>query len=76
MSKEMSPFLQVETAKLREKLNRIYGDSRSSGNRSTMMHFQNLWDLKELAMMERSQVVIVPQSWMDEVDKHEQIRLQ
>lgn len=76
MSKEMSPFVQVETAKLREKLNRLYGASRNTGTRGALRHFQDLWDLKELAMIERQSLVTVPQSWMDEVEKHEQVRLQ
>ncbi len=76
MHKEQSPFVEVETSKLREKLNRLYGAARNSGNRGGMRHFQDLWDLKELAMIERRSLVTVPQSWMEEVEKAETIRYQ
>jgi hypothetical protein len=68
MNSDNSPFVQVETDSLRQKLNRFYGDRTAKGA-SNLRHFQDLWDLKEMAMMERRNIMLVPQAWLEEVDK-------
>lgn len=67
MNSEKNPFVQVETDSLRQKLNRFYGQRTAKGA-SNLRHFQDLWDLKEMAMMERRNVMLVPQAWLEEVD--------
>lgn len=57
-------FVQVKTDVLREKLNKFYG-----GANKQPRHFQDLWDLKEMAMMEQRKDLMVPSTWLDEVDQ-------
>ncbi len=61
-------FVSIETAALKEKLNRLYVSMRQGRTQLQPRHFQDLWDLKELAMMESSTAVLVPASWLEEVE--------
>jgi hypothetical protein len=56
-------------------LNRFYGQ-RTAKSASNLRHFQDLWDLKEMAMMERRNVMLVPQAWLEEVDNFDAGRKQ
>ncbi len=63
-------LVKVNTADLKERLNRFYRGMRSaSGNRLDSGRFDYLWDLKELALMEGRQSIDVPESWLEEIEK-------
>ena len=63
-------LISVTTATLREKLNRIYDARRTSP--STLASsglFDYLWEMKELALLERRQSVQVPTNWLEELEQ-------
>lgn len=63
-------LVTVSTSTLKERLNRLY-DTRK-GQAKTISHsglFEYLWDLKELALMERKSSVEVPSTWLDELEE-------
>ncbi len=63
-------LVTVSTSTLKDRLNRLY-DTRK-GQAKTISHsglFEYLWDLKELALMERKSSVEVPSTWLDELEE-------
>lgn len=60
-------LVSVNTAELKARLNRLYSVGKR-GRRTELGHFDYLWDLKELALMEGRQSVDVPETWLDEID--------
>lgn len=63
-------LVTVSTSTLKDRLNRLY-DTRK-GQVKTISHsglFEYLWDLKELALMERKSSVEVPSTWLDELEE-------
>ena len=63
-------LVNVQTAELKEKLNRLYARMREATlpSRPDPEHFDTLWDLKELALLERRQSVDVPENWLAETE--------
>ena len=60
----------INTGNLREKLNSVYQAIKSGNHRSgTPRHFYDLWDLKELAMLEGHDTVTIPRGWLEEIEK-------
>lgn len=62
-------MVQVSTAELRIRLNRLYNRMRSASGQGDLGRFDYLWDLKELALMEGRPTVDVPETWLDEMEK-------
>jgi hypothetical protein len=63
-------LVRVNTADLKERLNRFYKGMRSAtGKRLDTGRFDYLWDLKELALLEGRQSVDIPESWLEEIEK-------
>lgn len=68
-----SSSITVSTNRLREKLNHAYQVIRSS--QAQPRHFDELWDLKELALMTAQESIVVPQSWMEDIERHCEIKM-
>lgn len=64
-------FIQIETKHLQEKLNQFYYNAGGVRSQAKPQCFHDLWDLKELAMLERRSTVEVPERWLQEVTKYE-----
>ncbi len=63
-------LVTVSTSTLKDRLNRLY-DTRK-GHPKTISQsglFEYLWDLKELALMERKSSVEVPSTWLEELEE-------
>ena len=56
----------VTTNQLKDSLNRAYDACRKKS--AQLNSFDNLWDLKERALVEGKSSVDVPRMWMDELD--------
>ena len=69
-------LVSVETTELKDRLNRLYSRMRSSTStrRAELGHFDSLWDLKELALLEHRQTVEVPETWLAETEEHDKLR--
>lgn len=64
-----SSDVSIETYVLKSRLNDAYVAMRSRGQTmSTVSHFQDLWDLKEQALIERKKTVTVPSGWLYQVE--------
>lgn len=62
---QQSKYKSVVLAKeLKNKLSAAYGKSRQS----SIPHFFELWDLKELAILEKQETVEVPKAWLNALD--------
>ncbi|MBX9570664.1 MAG: hypothetical protein K2X77_17360 [Candidatus Obscuribacterales bacterium] len=76
-NKEAKPLasdklVNLKTSDLRERLNKLYARMRSSSAERKLSdngRFDYLWDLKELALMQGTQSVDVPESWLDDLEK-------
>jgi hypothetical protein len=55
----------VETAALKERLNKVY---KARSGKSEPKSFDHLWDLKELALLEGKDSIEVPKPWLEELD--------
>ena len=66
-------LVSVETSDLKEKLNHLYSRMRESALTSSPEpeHFDSLWDLKELALMQGRQSVEVPLNWLAEAEEQD-----
>lgn len=63
-------LMTVKTDQLRDKLNRLYDVLRVRPQAHTYWgRFSYLWDLKELALLERKESVQVPSQWLAEFDQ-------
>lgn len=62
--------VQISTPQLRARLNHIY-NRLHPGNLSFNQtgHFDFLWDLKELALLEGRQSVEIPASWLEDLER-------
>ena len=63
-------LVSVQTSELKEILNQFYGGMREAAlkHRLEPGHFDLLWDLKELALLESCQSVEVPETWLEEME--------
>lgn len=72
MEKEIPPIVVVATSELRERLNHYYSLAKDSRQREFKAdHFYDLWDLKELALLQEKDTVCVPAPWFDEIKSDE-----
>jgi hypothetical protein len=65
----------IPTSLLRDKLNSLY--SLPKFKRDALRHnahFDSLWDLKEMALIEGKQSIEIPEDWIDALDKLEQAK--
>lgn len=65
-------LVNLTTSDLRERLNRLYARMRNtSGERKLGDNgrFDYLWDLKELALMQGTKSVDIPESWLEDLEK-------
>lgn len=63
-------LMTVKTEILRDKLNKLYDVLRVRPQAQTYWgRFSYLWDLKELALLERRESVQVPTQWLDEFEQ-------
>lgn len=68
---EEQDLTNIETGKLRDRLNRLYPGLRSSSGKTTAKsQFDYLWDLKEKALIEGRNTVEIPLRWLDELENH------
>lgn len=63
----MTNSKMLNTDQLRERLNRIYSAMKSQGRQPA--RFYDLWDLKELALMNHQETVVVPSGWLEEIER-------
>lgn len=67
---QTSPEITVETCILKNRLTEAYTTLRAHGqSMSCVRHFQNLWDLKEQALVEQRDHVQVPSVWLRQVEQ-------
>lgn len=59
----------MSTPQLRQRLNRLFTNNRIKGSEQRRRQFDLLWDVKELALMERRQSVEIPTGWLDELEQ-------
>lgn len=61
--------VSIETYALRSRLNDAYAALRKRGeSMACVSHFQDLWDLKERALLEHRDSVTVPSGWLYQVE--------
>lgn len=61
--------VSIETYVLRSRLNEAYTALRERGeSMGSVNHFQDLWDLKERALLEHRESVTVPAGWLYQVE--------
>ncbi|HEY9773424.1 MAG TPA: hypothetical protein V6C81_06405 [Planktothrix sp.] len=58
-------LIVVQTSTLKERLNTVY---KTRGGKGEPKSFANLWDLKELALLEGKDSIEVPKPWLEELD--------
>lgn len=62
-------LVKVDLSKLQSGLNKIFArQNRKELNKIYQDDFDYLWDLKELAILEKKQIVEVPGTWLSEMD--------
>lgn len=64
-------LVQVDIATLQDGLNKLFArQNRRELNKNKIYQddFDYLWDLKELALLEKKQLVEVPGTWLSEMD--------
>jgi hypothetical protein len=62
-------MISVDTSQLKEKLNRMFTAMHGSkADRSNDRVFDQLWDLKELAILEGKKTIELPSQWLSELD--------
>jgi hypothetical protein len=59
-------LVEVETTQLKERLNRLYKARMKKAAQTPAL--ADLWDLKELALLEGKPSVEVPRRWLDELE--------
>jgi hypothetical protein len=59
-------LVEVQTTRLKECLNRLYEARAKKAARTPAL--TDLWDLKELALLEGKPSVEVPRRWLDELE--------
>jgi hypothetical protein len=64
MTQALSFKTIISCKDLKEKLSAAYPASRTR----SIPNFLDLWDLKELALMERQDKIEVPKSWLNSLD--------
>lgn len=58
----------IQTLQLHQRLNSLYQQLRYASSVQRRLQFDVLWDLKELALLERRQLVDIPSTWLDELE--------
>ncbi len=67
--KNEGELVKVDLSKLQNGLNKIFArQNRKELNKIYQDDFDYLWDLKELAILEKKQIVEVPGTWLSEMD--------
>ncbi len=62
-------LVKVDLATLQNNLNKLFASkNRRQLSRIYQDDFDYLWDLKELALLEKKQLVEVPGTWLSEMD--------
>ncbi len=62
--------VSIETGVLKNRLTAAYENLRMSGqSMAAVRHFEDLWDIKERALLERQQSVIVPSGWLNQLEQ-------
>jgi hypothetical protein len=62
--------VSIETGVLKDKLTTAYANLRQSGqSMMSVKHFEDLWDIKERALLEKQASVIVPSGWLSHLDE-------
>ncbi len=59
----------MKVTELNSRLNRVYDTLRKQELGSRVPKFAELWDLKELALMQACDEVIVPSNWLQELEQ-------
>jgi hypothetical protein len=69
-------LVSVQTTELKDRLNRIYSRTHSSTSTrgAELGHFDSLWDLKELALLEHRQTLEVPETWLAEAVEQDHVK--
>lgn len=62
--------VSIETGVLKNRLTAAYENLRMNGQSMTAVrNFEDLWDIKERALLEKQQSVIVPSGWLSQLDE-------
>ena len=70
-----SQLVAVDVSILKTSLNKVYADLHGRGQGAGLKAsvkdevFQYLWDLKEMALLEKRSVVELPQEWLDQLNE-------
>jgi len=59
-------LVTITTSSLKEQLNRLY--ETSHGKAARLDAFDQLWDLKEKALLEGKPSIDVPRNWLEQLD--------
>lgn len=62
--------VSIETGVLQRRLTKVYESLQSRGESAmAVKHFEDLWDIKEKALLERLPSVVVPSGWLSQIDE-------
>ncbi len=62
--------VSIETGVLKNRLTEVYENLRLRGKSAmAVKHFEDLWDIKEKALLERQQSVVVPSGWLSQIER-------
>jgi hypothetical protein len=61
--------MSIKVSELNVRLNRVYDTLRSKERGSQLPKFAELWDLKELALMQAREEVVIPGGWLQELEQ-------
>jgi hypothetical protein len=59
-------LVTIATSALKERLNKIYNADRKKT--AQLNSFEDLWDMKEMALLEGKASLQVPRVWLDELE--------
>jgi hypothetical protein len=61
--------ISIKVTELNSRLNRVYDSLRKREQGSRMPKFAELWDLKEMAMMQAREEILIPGAWLNELEQ-------
>jgi hypothetical protein len=68
--------ISIKVTELNSRLNRVYDSLRKKEEGSRMPKFAELWDLKEMAMLQAREEVVIPGGWLQELEHPDMLRVE
>lgn len=63
--------VSIKVSELNSRLNRVYDTLRQREKVSRAPIFAELWDLKEMALMQAKDEIVIPGGWLQELEQPE-----